>query len=537
MKKTQSPQPLFSFALSEKFAQFSLIFLFIIGLILRLGPYFYLDYMEDELHSIAFARQITSVANQIIAPVDDRPPLFYLFVKALLSFSHDRIFLRFAGLFCSLVCIPIGYWLFPRTSRGLRIFTTAILAFSPFVIDYAWQLRDYSLLLPLSLINAKMLFSLLEEKKNEKIVTPQFLLFLSCSLLGCLINYIYLFFLMSLFAATFLVLFFANEKNKQTLRKIFFLALAHIPIFILDGQYLLFQKQMIIDTTEWIPQVSIKGVINLIVTVSGAGYFFDAIYEATPWWTITLAMAMTTLYVAMILVTLRDQKLQKVFKTFSFICFSTFLISVFVVLLTSLGIGRSLFLPRTFVPSAVMFALATAIFLYSFIKYLFWQKQKLIPLFLCIFGLTSYCYFDSYLDRYPFVFADPRQTEFAYFQPVIDHLKPALTEDSELVLIPPHYQQFFLTAYFPEKENKIGELASQVYGASYQSLQASLPNPAPKDIFLVVLKKAMYPEYYSEQEVERYKQIIQQVESICGQKYKIYRNTTHFIIYRCELTN
>lgn len=529
-----------SFHISKTESLVFLALLFVVGLYLRLGPVIHRDLWEDELFSIDFASRPYSVISQLLYPLDDRPPLFYLFVRFLLGVSRETVVLRLPSLLASLSCILLAFKIFAEKSRVLALIVAAVFTFSPFAVEYGWQLRDYGVLLFISLLSMYLFSQLANRWWADPDARPYPLLFglVLTNLVGCGLNYIYLCFVFSLLVMGSLMMIVLGSR--KLLRPLLLLWISHLAILVLWLPYLFRQKQLIQKTTTWIPQVSIQGIEGFVAALAGFRFTLDEINQMVGVWPWQEALAAIALIVVgLTLIFLKRRTVSKELQWYVWVGIGTVVLNLLLIIAISWGLGRSLFLPRTFLPAAVVFSCSWGIILYEELKLLRRLSLGGILLTALIVALWSGSYWMSYFDRYPSLMFESRFERFQTFRPVVYAIRQNLSSDLHVVLLPVHFQSIFLSAYFAEDKLSLSRLAAEL-----DQLERDRQLDAPislkrkgQKIILVRLKNYIDPSlnYYSSSYLESNNRIEAKVRELCGGEMEYLGETPEFVVERCEL--
>jgi hypothetical protein len=166
-----------------------IISLFLVGILIRIYCAFKQPLWLDEIYSLYFAHNFSPL-NLIIQLPEAHPGAYYLFLKVLLCFSTNLIFLRTIS---SILPFLIGCYLLYRQKQS-KILLFALLL-NPLFIHLSWQLRMYGLTFMFSVIlinlflasspfNHKKLLSiaLLSTLFSFSLIIPVFCLYIYLSL-------------------------------------------------------------------------------------------------------------------------------------------------------------------------------------------------------------------------------------------------------------------------------------------------------------------------------------------------------------------
>ncbi len=114
----------------------------------------------DEAYSIAITQRSLVDLLKMVVRTDTHPPLYYLFLKFWVLFSHTEAWVRSLSAFFSILSIPMMYLLVYELyqDRKAGLIGAGILAFSPFHIWYAQETRMYAMLTFFVLVSAWFFF-------------------------------------------------------------------------------------------------------------------------------------------------------------------------------------------------------------------------------------------------------------------------------------------------------------------------------------------------------------------------------------------
>lgn len=513
------------------FAPFLLCLLFLGGLLLRLGPYLHRDLWEDELFSIAFAQRITNVPVHILHPNDDRPPLFYLVVKALLAISDDPHVLRLTGLIPSLLCIPLAYYMFHKRSKKVALFVSGWMAFAPYLIEYSWQLRDYGLLLPVALLSTWFALQWLERAIQNESTEKYAWLLCAVNGLGCGINYIYLLYVGSLLLSVTAIYVVANLRGISW-RKFGQLLAVHALIAAVAAFYLLQQHRVIQDTTTWIPWMTTKGVEQMIATAGGAAFAFDEVFVQTRLWVGYLAWFVVGVFVISVgIVTAVKRHLPQWIMHALWLGLLTMCINVLAVYVVSQFLDRSIFLPRTLLPAVVTLTVSLAV-----VTYVLWNQAlnkwlMFLPAVVWCVGIVGFAYADMYTDRHPTLWGDWRVPNFQHQQQVVNFIENDVAENGVL-FFPYHYQELYSSAYFSEVKDQQMELLKK----SLNGEVSNFPKSGKKIYFVVtqtLLDEAQSQLYYPKEYRDKNFSLLQHVEGRCANESTVVLSNEFFVVKEC----
>lgn len=452
-------------AIPQNWPVFVFLLIFCVGLYLRLGPFVHKDLWQDELYSINFASRDYSPILHILNPLDDRPPLYYLFVKAQLLISHDKLFLRLPSLLSSLAVMVIVFATFRKKHPQLALTLASIAAVSPFLIDFSWQVRDYGVMLAVTAGGFWLLYQQMQHiEQHQQVTWKSILAYAVLTLIGCLLNYIYFVYssIVLVMIAILGLLFF--QPNNLFFRDYYKrLCLLHTPIFSIVAQYLLIQHHVISTTTDWIPTFSWQALSGFFATAGGLTYAFDVISpDANDIYLSRTVIVVAISLVGLLLFFFRKQQYQKSLQLLVYLSFSVFILTTLAMYVISEVTGMSLFLTKAFVPAAVFFMIGYGVSIYEIIK----QFTRWLPtaiLGILFIGPISYYLSTEYLNRYPALIGDERAAAHRYFTEALDVVRPLLNDDTQLIILPHGMQPLIMDYYFFDQKHQLDRLASFIY--------------------------------------------------------------------------
>lgn len=142
-----------------------ILFIIIIGLVLRLLTTWGKDFWFDEAISWAIARQPLPQLL-LAAAADNHPPFYYLVLHFWLKLGASPLFLRLPSLAFGLISIYLTYLVGKKLFRQrTAIFASALFALSPLTVYYSAETRMYGLWIMLILLNFCQFLNLLRKPK------------------------------------------------------------------------------------------------------------------------------------------------------------------------------------------------------------------------------------------------------------------------------------------------------------------------------------------------------------------------------------
>ncbi len=531
--------------LPKYWAEFVLVLLMAAGLALRLGPFVHRDLWQDELFSVMYASKDYSVIYQILHPLDDRPPLFYLFVRAQLFVSSNKLFLRGPSLLSSMFVIWLLYIMLRKESKLTALTVAGMAAFSPFLIQYSWQVRDYGPMLAITALVIYLYYQHLTKiSQNKPVRWREVAVITGLTLLGCLLNYSYFIYgLLLLLVITVFGFFFFRAQRTVFLDYCKKLYLLRLPVYSIVIQYLLIQRSVIEGTTSWIPEFSWQALIGFLTTVGGLTFAFDAILPTDPYLHVRELIFLGMLAVVGLILFWRNRhKLSKVLQMMTFV--STIVFFANILAMTTLGgiVDTSLFLPNTFVSSAVLILVGAGVVLSEILQFLA-QRWWTLLLFGSLIGVAAAWSFSThYLERYPFIIGDSRVESYQSYTEVMDILHRIMTDRTQLVVLPFDVQDLIMEYYLPHEVGERDVLASYL---TTKAINPDVPithvRPFVRMQKIVLVSTALMfndttaERYYLDSYLQQNKQIRADVLQICGGELKLVARTSQHVIEQCDV--
>ncbi|GEM_PF-968098 len=531
--------------ISKRWPDYVFVFFLCLGIFLRLGPLVHKDLWQDELFSISFASKEYSPLLHILHPLDDRPPLFYLFVKTQLLFSHDKIFLRLPSLLSSTAVIAIVYVMFRKKHPGIALTLTAMATLSPYLISFSWQVRDYGLMLSITALAIYILYQqLLQIEAKKKISWRAVSVYVFLTLIGCLLNYIY-------FVYSFILLFMLGVLGVWLFRKknLFFadyyrkLFLLHIPVFSLVFQYLLIQRQTIEVTTAWIPSFSWQALTGYIATIGGVSYAFETILKKDEFTYLFQSIAVViVLIIGSVLFIRQRKRYSQSLQLLVWLSFSVFIATTTAMYVLGKLTHTSLFLTKTFVPVAVFFLIGYGVVLTGLIKKVVTNSCLLLIVGSTLGAVLSYQVTTEYLYNFPLLLGDEQAENHQSYTDAMKVLLPLIDEGTQLVILPHGSQPLIMDYYFYDKKGKIDRFATFLETkATNQDVPLNHVRPyiSMRKVVLLSNSTIFSPEastrYYLPSYLKTIVKIRTMIEAACGGKLKLVQNTSQHTIEMCEV--
>ena len=259
------------------------IFIFTLGLFLRLYNINFEDFWLDEQASFFVADPRLNLANTIVLSknLDNGTSIFFNLIlkKFFALFGYDPDIGRILTVLIGIFSIPaLSYLTYQVKKNNGYILVAFLLSINWYLISYSQELRSYSLLFFLSIINIILFFKLIDEEK--KIINLNFFLFILISFLAAATHIFFFIILFSQFV--FLILNKFRIKNYFFI-KLFGLILIPLIYFIIMYDFLILQLQLS-NQDFWIQQVKLEFFVNFFFSrffgsrIMGTIYLLTLIY-------------------------------------------------------------------------------------------------------------------------------------------------------------------------------------------------------------------------------------------------------------------
>jgi len=324
----------------------------------------------DEAGSIILARHISTIYKQ----VGTSAPLFFFLLYFWLNLGESEFVLRLLPAIFGIAGIPL-FFLLARRLVGDRtsVYATLLLAFSPFHVYYAQELRGYTLL-PLFFMACSFFFI---RALNDGRTYDWFLF----SAFGALSLYTHYFAVFSLFA-NFLYFFLYLKEYRGKVRN-FILYNLLILLFFAPWLYFFLEKAMAFQRFSqfWILRPGLK---DLVITVKN----FIIGYGAPKW-----AFYLSTFLGVILLLKATSSVFRS--KNGLFVFLHTF-VPVVLTFAYSRFSSNSIYLDRCMIISSTFFLMLIAMGLSSFQK-----RWVMVPIFLILIFDSGVSIFNLYNNRIP----------------------------------------------------------------------------------------------------------------------------------------
>jgi hypothetical protein len=481
-----------------------------IGFVLRLYPLFVIPFQEDELYTYNFVTKSYSYIQHLVAPLDDRPPLFYIFIKLLSQFSLSREYLRLPEVLLSTFSLVFLYISFRRIDRLGAIILLFLSSFSLFQIHLSWQLRDYAVQIFVTSLLVYVLTRVIQKQiHQEKIVFKHIFILSILSLIGCLLNYIFIPFVIAIFGVCifFVIVFPMRHKNMMVLSY----AIPLISSVLLSGIYLIIQYNTIRITTEWITKPNFLSYFVLLG--ESVGYIRD--WDALGM--ISLFFAQDYFYIGLGIVVFLVIQFYLVYVDYKYnknARISNIYIPIFVLtaVLDVLGIeigarilGRNLFLIRTFTPAICVFLIGFSLLISNLIHTTIKTKYTVVITVSCmILYLIAFSNMYSRLYKIGIFYHVDEDPTLVMIQKVMSLYQ----EGDQLFIIPIHLQNSYLNYYFrnsPEHQYSLLESTITNNIFQYEKIRLKLSIYDKKKIIFITNTEWMNKDATEEQKALNYK--------------------------------
>ncbi|MFZ2025049.1 MAG: hypothetical protein WAV51_02105 [Microgenomates group bacterium] len=388
---------LYTFFAAHAFS-IALVGIFIIGLVLRLWPAYTRQFWEDELATYAFATSPYSWIEQLIRPADDRPPLFYLIIRLFTKFTQNEFLLRLPGILLSWFSVFITYKAIRRYSKKAAWFVTFILLFSLVRIEYSWQLRDYSILMVPTSLMLYFFTRFIEKLLGKGVMSKKDVYGLTISaFIGCMINYIFIIFTISLFSWIFIFVcrHWYTKKERVNWRFLAWSLGLQLPLVGTLLYYLSSQTQTIQETCGWIPKVSTYSYFLINAVFLGfSNNMYDLYSSDTALLRDNVILTVIILVFFIFCIYLLEKKkiaINSVIKVLFYSGIYVYVIGYIGTILCSHMLGVNMFLIRTFLRIGNMFLISFGIGVYIACKGI--VKKKYISMSMLFASFMYFCVF------------------------------------------------------------------------------------------------------------------------------------------------
>ncbi len=257
-----------------------LIFIFILGLFLRLYNINFEDLWFDEQASFLVADPRLNHADTILLSknLDKGTSIFFnLILKKYFGlFDYDPDIGRVLTALIGVISIPaLSYLAYQIKKNNGYILVAFLSSISWYLISYSQELRTYSLLFLLSILSIIFFFKLIDEDK--KIINLNFFLFILISSLAAATHIFFFIILFSQFV--FLIINKFEIKDYFYVKLISLILIPLIYIFIMYD-YLILQLQLS-NQDFWIQQVKLEFFVNFFFSRFFGSKIMGVIYLLT----------------------------------------------------------------------------------------------------------------------------------------------------------------------------------------------------------------------------------------------------------------
>ncbi len=441
-----------------------------IGVLLRLYPLLTQSYIQDEMSTIAFAQAQYPLLSHFLYPLDDRPWFFYLFIKGILLFTKNPLYLRMISMLTGILSIYIVYRWALSIKKQLATLTAFTLFFSLARIDHAWQIRDHNLLLLLTSVVLFFGHVLLKKAvKQQRWNRTDITALVVCIAIGCLTNYIFIVFTIGYLLFLAAALFVLTKKWRIVTTFCLQITIQLLPLAGLLAWYLFGQADTkdILVSTSWIPHETAFTFLSINSTMLGLTTYFNEFYQPTAEafnevLSLNIGILLFFLLTGIMLVKKKFKNASPVLAVYFFGGLFIYAFSYIAVLAISKLLHIHMMLPRTFIRSGTMFLLSFNIGIYVwFTNMIKARYQKVIRLFVVLLFLLLFL--RNFLTYYQIPSDRPHLNPRGDIIDVIDRY---YRSGDQIVFFPIHYQFLYIPFYY--EHNAVYTRSSKL---AYQKMQ------------------------------------------------------------------
>ncbi len=498
------------------------------GILARFYPLLTRRFIGDELWTYRFATMYPSYWLHFISPIDDRPPLYYFFTHAQAALATHEAALRFPSGLASIAAFLIPYFFFRSKNRTAATAILLLLSFSLLLIDLSWIFRDYGLIMLATSCILVVAYRCLEQAAARRHPWNLYVLLGLLGLIGSMINYLLLPFLLSIVCASAVLAPGLGLKSRMKTGGMILLAL--LPAFLACGGYLYFQQvETIINTTHWIPWPTLPSVSLLIIQTAGiSGFLGERIPDGRTVDYVIRSVAVIGLIGGMFM-TVRMRK-HSMLQSFSMMCFLVFVVNVMIIYILSLQLDRSLFLPRTFTPAVITFLFGLGIVSARFIETVITPSlQK------SILGICAFLYFLSFATFYVRWYSQPDFT-----QQMLTTVETVWKSGDQIFFFPVHDQFLYLPYFWRNRaSSSYNDLALHVISRHTQDV-APTAHPAlavPFQIIFVVERDFQQRTLKNTDSLSFNRDVYADTTEYCAGSPKEIFADDAFFVYVCTVTD
>lgn len=430
---------------------------FLIGIGLRSFLVWQQDFWEDELWSVHLARVIPDLRTQLMFPINDRPPLHFLIVRAFLMISDNYLWLRSLSLMSGIIMLIWLWKLFWKKSQFWSACVVLATCFSPFMIQFSWELPGYSLLM---LVGTAMLALAIEWQdqilktgwQEFKFSFSWLVRWFFWSCLGLLTNYAFLPFWVSFWFAVWVSqASFIKGFWSRAFKALMTQFLVILPILSLCAYYLLAGQYIGIEqTTAWIAKPNLTAVLILISGLLGQTNFlvsnFSNFISLNQLLDVYRGLGLGLFLIFFGVIWLK--KHQTNFSSIQFFILKitgiTLILNIGLICFQSATLPASVFLPRYFVSLAVLSAVSIGTLMSVWLEQIK-ENQKIIWLWLVALVIIGFGIKD-FLTQYGIYLEEPL-LETPY-RTMIKSLITSYRPGDQILFINQEHQTIFMSYYF-----------------------------------------------------------------------------------------
>lgn len=446
------------------------------GFLVRLYPAMTRVFWEDELATYAYATSPYPTVRQLIHPMDDRPPLFYLSVRLFTTFIYRDVYLRLPIVVLSLVSCFIMYRAVSLLNKRAGWIILFLMCFSLYRVEYSWQLRDYGFM---SVFTSGAFYCLVVYLrtllKNHRIQWNALYGMTTICFLGAMTNYVFLIFVICLLICVIVITSIWSYTRTKKIPWSFMgkLALLQLPLVISATYYLSYQLPYIKLANSWIPKASLYSYLLIQAVFLGFSNVFYDLYSTDTYY--TYYSVATGVFIAALfgyfIYTLEKNKraISSIIRIVFYSGIGMYVLGVIGVLITSTIIDTNLILIRTFLRIGTMLLVSYGLGLYIVVETIVkktYVKRTIVLIGIIGIGLFSRLYIEWYRPTIvEFLNRVPRHYGLAKFDELY---KPG----DQVVFLPSYYNiiyPVYFWKYTPERFSSL-EVYMDVYTPEAQYL-------------------------------------------------------------------
>lgn len=514
------------------------ILIIISGIGFRLYPLITKSFWEDELWNYYFATNIHSFVNQIAVPVDDRPPLYFLFLRILTEINTSEFFLRLPSLISGIAAVLIIALAVRKYDKYLGIVVAFFLSFSIYFVNNSWQQRDYGILvLFIALIISRIIHLLSTLSSEMKVNTKDMIVIALLFSISTLTNHLVIPFYLAVVLSLLGVMYIYYPKVK--IREYFNVILMIVPSVIISAYYIGIQFLRIKETTDWIPSPSLLSYLSLTTVFAGVSNNFSEHVE------IDLQLLRTSsfiniaifisIFIFIYLFVSKKNNQQNNLLNLVPLGISVYILNLIGITIASKIVESSLFVPRTFIASGLFFLVILSISIGYLVKSIARPESLTIAtsIIFLFFGAT---FFTQYTNLYG-MDSDVNQLAKASDN-MMQNVEKIYSANDQILIVPEHYNLLYFPYNWREKgEPKYSYLSKILANKNSDSANKFNANlSSDVKIIIVTEKYIIDPEqkHYSVNLVEKNKYYLDKIMSLCKSEIKLTYEDNYWMIKTCK---